>query len=541
MLKISLKTQLLSSILIVLLLSMGVLFYFSYNNFKEKVNNSQAHVYNQKIDNILFLIEQKYNILKKTGMEVAFKESFQEGTIKVLKEIFYKNELDSSLLPFVISDEKEYLLHGKYKQKNKKLYEKEKNYLTVLELKEGDITLMHNKKDIWIIFKHFKQWDWIIGFEVPTSLKYKELYAYRNEFLITLLIILVLISLSIITIVRYILKPIDSLSKVSKEIASGNLDTPIAIYGSIELSILAKNFIIMRDKIKTSIKELEHHNIILEDKVKYRTTELEKSYKELEQILENLNLTQEKLIESEKMASLGGLVAGVAHEINTPIGIGITAITHFIEMNKNIIKLYDKNEMSQEEFEDFLKTSKELAQMIFVNLNKTATLIKSFKQVSVDQISEDKRCFNLKEYINDTLLSISNITKKTEIDIRVEGNSDIMLNSYPGAFSQVISNLVINSIRHAYGIKDKGCILINIESKNKNLIINYKDDGKGIKKEHLSKIFNPFFTTNRESGGTGLGLNIIYNIINNNLKGKITCVSEEGKGVLFKIIIPLSL
>ena len=179
--------------------------------------------------------------------------------------------------------------------------------------------------------------------------------------------------------------------------------------------------------------------------------------------------------------------------------------------------------------------------MIFVNLNKTATLIKSFKQVSVDQISEDKRCFNLKEYINDTLLSISNITKKTEIDIRVEGNSDIKLNSYPGAFSQVISSLVINSIRHAYGIKDKGCILINIESKNKNLIINYKDDGKGIKKEHLSKIFNPFFTTNRESGGTGLGLNIIYNIINNNLKGKITCVSEEGKGVLFKIIIPLSL
>ena len=241
------------------------------------------------------------------------------------------------------------------------------------------------------------------------------------------------------------------------------------------------------------------------------------------------------------MASLGGLVAGVAHEINTPIGIGITAITHFIEMNKNIIKLYDKNEMSQEEFEDFLKTSKELAQMIFVNLNKTATLIKSFKQVSVDQISEDKRRFNLKEYIKDTLLSISNITKKTKIDIKVEGNNDIMLNSYPGAFSQVISNLVINSIRHAYGTKDKGCILIDIESKDKNLIINYQDDGKGIKKEHLSKIFNPFFTTNRESGGTGLGLNIIYNIINNNLKGKITCVSEEGKGVLFKIIIPLSL
>ena len=120
-------------------------------------------------------------------MEVAFKESFQEGTIKVLKEIFYKNELDPSLLPFVISDEKEYLLHAKYKQINKKTYEKEKNYLIALELKEGDITLLHKDKDIWIIFKHFKQWDWIIGFEVPTSLKYKELYAYRNEFLITLL------------------------------------------------------------------------------------------------------------------------------------------------------------------------------------------------------------------------------------------------------------------------------------------------------------------------------------------------------------------
>ena len=539
MLKISLKTQLLSSILIVLVLSMGVLFYFSYNNFKEKVNTSHTHVYNQKIDNILFLIEQKYNILKKTGMEVAFEESFQEGTIKVLKEIFYKNDQDSSLLPFVISNQKEYLLHVEHKHENKKIYEKEKNYLLALGLKEGDVTLVHNEKDVWIIFKRFKQWNWIIGFEVPISLKYKELYAYRNEFLITLLVILTLISLCIITIVRYILKPIDSLSKVSKEIASGNLDTPIDIYGSIELGILAKNFTIMRDKIKVSIKELENHNIILEDKVKYRTTELEKSYKELEQILANLNLTQEKLIESEKMASLGGLVAGVAHEINTPIGIGITAITHFIEMNKDIMNLYYKDEMSQEEFEYFLKTSKELAQMIFVNLNKTAKLIKSFKQVSVDQISEDKRCFNLKEYINDTLLSISNITNKTKIDISVVGNRDIMLNSYPGAFSQVISNLVINSIRHGYGPKEKGCILIDIESKDKNLIINYQDDGKGIKKEHLSKIFNPFFTTNRESGGTGLGLNIIYNIINSNLQGKITCISEEGKGVLFKITIPL--
>jgi len=539
MLKISLKTQLLSSILIVLLFSMGVLFYFSYNNFKEKVNNSQSHVYNQKIDNILFLIEQKYNILKKTGMEVAFKESFQEGTIIVLKEIFYKNEIDFSLVPFVIGDKKEYLLHEKYKQENKKIYEKEKIYQLVLEVKEGNITLIDKKKDVWVIFKHFKQWNWVIGFEVPTSLKYKELYAYRNEFLITLLIILTLISLCIITIVGYILKPIDSLSKVSKEIASGNLDTPIDIYGSIELSILAKNFIIMRDKIKVSIKELEHYNIILEDKVKYRTTELEESYKELEQILDNLKLTQVKLVESEKMASLGSLVAGIAHEINTPIGIGITAITHLSEMNNNIIKLYDEEEMSQEEFEDFLKTSKELGQMIFVNLNKTAKLIKSFKQVSVDQTSEDKRRFNLKEYIDDTLLSISNITKKTKIDIKVEGLSDIMINSYPGAFSQVISNLVINSIRHAYGAKEKGCILINIERMEDILIINYKDDGKGIKKEHLSKIFDPFFTTNRENGGTGLGLNIIYNIVSNNLKGRITCVSEEGKGVFFKISIPM--
>ncbi len=169
--------------------------------------------------------------------------------------------------------------------------------------------------------------------------------------------------------------------------------------------------------------------------------------------------------------------------------------------------------------------------MISINLQKTAHLVKSFKQVAVDQSTEEKRKFNLKDYLNEVLFSLSPITQKTNLSIILNCDENLVINSYPGAFSQVISNLIINSIRHGYKEKQVGTILI-IASK-----YIYKDDGCGISKENLEKIFDPFFTTNRKAGGTGLGLNIIQNIIVKNLNGTITCMSEKNHGVEFTIKI----
>lgn len=290
--------------------------------------------------------------------------------------------------------------------------------------------------------------------------------------------------------------------------------------------------------LKEATNKLNDLNIHLEEKVQIRTQELEESNNELEYTVTNLKDTQKMLVESEKMASLGGLVAGVAHEINTPVGIGLTGITHFLDITEKIKYEYEHQNIDEEEFKEYLRTSEELALLINTNLVKTAELIKSFKQVAVDQTSEEKREFNIKEYIESTLLSINNIVKKANVTIKVQCEENLKIDSYPGDFSQIITNLVINSIRHAYTQKEKGNISIEVLKDNDILKLIYKDDGNGIPQQNLEKIFEPFFTTNREEGGTGLGLNIIYNIITSKLNGKILCNSKENQGVEFIITFP---
>jgi len=280
----------------------------------------------------------------------------------------------------------------------------------------------------------------------------------------------------------------------------------------------------------------------LQEQIKHRTNdlvysnqELEDSNEELQESIQNLKQTQKQLVAAEKMASLGGLVAGVAHEINTPIGIGLTGISHLEVLSETINKQYSKDTMTQNDFEEYLLTSKDLSNLIHKNLQKAASLVRSFKQVAVDQSSEEKRVFNLKEYMNEILQSIHSITKKADIKIDVICEHDININSYAGEYSQIITNLIMNSMVHAFKNKEHGNIFISIHKHKDELLIVYTDNGKGIKKENLNKIFDPFFTTNRNNGGSGLGLNIIYNIITSRFKGSITCASVENEGVEFLI------
>jgi len=244
-----------------------------------------------------------------------------------------------------------------------------------------------------------------------------------------------------------------------------------------------------------------------------------------------------KLIELEKMAALGKLVAGVAHEINTPLGISVTGITHFLELSKDLNGKFDKNEMSEEDFLNFMGTSKELASLIYNNLTKADSLIKSFKQIAVDQTSEQKRVFKLHSYMHEIILSLSSIIKKTSLNINITCDKNIQMYGHAGSLSQIISNLIINSIKHGFNKNQEGEININCEKRDKHVLIFYRDNGKGIKEKNLKKIFDPFFTTNRENGGTGLGLNIIQNIITKHFKGSISCLSTFGKGVLFTIFL----
>ncbi len=303
--------------------------------------------------------------------------------------------------------------------------------------------------------------------------------------------------------------------------------------------------IVQRDKEiearKEAEEEIKNLNENLEIKVEDRTKKLKEANFELEKSMNELKRTQDSLIESEKMASLGELVAGVAHEINTPVGMSLTGITHFISSSEKVAKLYDKEELSEEEFEEFIKNSQELAKSININLEKTAHLVKSFKQVAVDQSSDGKRKFHLCEYLDEILISLNNVTKKTNIDININCNINLLLNGYPGVISQIITNLIMNTIIHAYDSKEEGKIEITTKEENGLITLIYKDYGKGIKEKFIQKIFNPFFTTNREKGGSGLGLSIIYNLVTTKLNGKIECKSKVGKGTTFTIEFPREL
>ena len=281
-------------------------------------------------------------------------------------------------------------------------------------------------------------------------------------------------------------------------------------------------------QLYTNLQEFNHN---LENLVQQRTSELS-------QTLENLKSAQNKLVESEKMAALGGLVAGVAHEINTPIGIGITAASLLAEKVTKFFELYTNGQIKRSELEKFLDTAMQSSNMILSNLTRAADLIHSFKEVAVDQSSELKRAFKVKQYLEEILTSLTAKLRRTKHKVEIKCDENIVLDSYPGVLCQIVTNLVLNSLIHAYDAEDQGILAFDFKLEGDRLIFEYADNGKGIPPENLNKIFEPFFTTKRGQGGTGLGLHIIYNLVTQKLKGTICCESQVDEGTRFTIEFP---
>lgn len=259
----------------------------------------------------------------------------------------------------------------------------------------------------------------------------------------------------------------------------------------------------------------------------------------LQESLKMLKQTQYQLIQSEKMASLGGLVAGIAHEINTPVGVGVTASSFLEEKTKEYAKRLSVNEMSKSDVRKYMNIAAEASTIILNNLNRAADLIRSFKQVAVDQSGEARRKFMLKEYIDELFISLRPKYKRTPHTVTVHCPDDIEIDSYPGVFSQVITNLLVNSLTHGLDGMTSGEIKIDIRLEGAFLYLIHQDNGRGMDADTLKKIFDPFFTTRRGQGGTGLGLNIVYNLVTRTLGGQIECQSSPGKGTTFIVSVPL--
>jgi two-component system sensor histidine kinase ChiS len=305
-----------------------------------------------------------------------------------------------------------------------------------------------------------------------------------------------------------------------------------------------KNELLARIKTHLHVKqlheELEDYSQTLELKVEERTCRLNEAKKAAENTLQLLKDTQNQLVESAKMAELGNLVAGVAHEINTPVGIGVTATSRVETLTDELIHLYKAGRMKRSDLDKYLKAAKQGSELTLKNLTRAAELIQSFKQVAVDQTGERQRTFVLEEYLHEILTTLKPKFKRTQHQVSIECQGEIILSSYPGIFSQVFTNFMMNSLIHGFKGKSKGKITITAQmSEKKELVMRYSDNGNGVPADVIDKIFDPFFTTNRQGGGSGLGLNIVYNLITHKLNGTIRCDSVEGEGITFTISIPI--
>ncbi len=331
--------------------------------------------------------------------------------------------------------------------------------------------------------------------------------------------------------VDYITKP------VQKEELLARMKTHLKVskyQETLELAVAQRT-----EELLIANSELLQFKIDLEKLVEERTNKLSTANQCLEKTIKDLEKAQARLIESEKITALSTLTVGIAHEINTPTGIGITGASHLLSLTEEIEKEYLSDTLDENSFKKYLEELKALTKLIYENLNNVAHLTKTFKMITGYKESEEKEKLLLYEYLNAAIMSLQHSIKNTNIKINLECDENITLYSYGSSYCEIINNLVLNSVNHAYPFNEEGVIDINISLSSDNLILIYKDYGKGISQENISKVFEPFFTTNRGDSSMGLGLSIVYNIVTNDLNGTITCKSNEGEGVVFEIIVPV--
>lgn len=272
-----------------------------------------------------------------------------------------------------------------------------------------------------------------------------------------------------------------------------------------------------------------------------RNRKLRETRSTLSEALANLQAAQAELVRQERLASLGALVAGVAHEINTPLGVCVTATSHLEEELQLALEARAQGALGDDQLEQLLDSASDAVRILKSNTQRAAKLIHSFKQVSVDQASGEQRTVNLAEYLNEVLATLRPNLKNKPVSVKISCPPNLIIETYPGALAQVITNLVMNSVIHAFDGRPEGTITITATREGDTLHLVYADDGNGTDEVGLKKLFDPFYTTRRGAGGVGLGAHIVYNLITGPLEGVVQVKSAPGEGMRFDIRVPMKL
>lgn len=289
-----------------------------------------------------------------------------------------------------------------------------------------------------------------------------------------------------------------------------------------------------KDELIANQRELRQENEnrqYIEDELRKRNTELARN-------MEMLNLIKDQLVESERMASLGGLVAGIAHDVNTPIGVSVTAASYLNERLVSLRAAFDDKTLSNKSMNAFIDEAEQASTLLLSNLNRASDLIASFKQVAVDQTSEAERLFNLNSYLHEILQSLKPTFKNTRHQVNIQCPADLEILCAPGVIAQIVTNMMINSLMHGFEHIEEGHISLAVSRDGGHIVMEYQDDGKGMSKEALTHLFDAFYTTRRNQGGSGLGTHIVFNLVTRTLDGSIEAFSEPEKGLRYVIRFP---
>jgi signal transduction histidine kinase len=331
----------------------------------------------------------------------------------------------------------------------------------------------------------------------------------------------------------------ERLSTLARELAAGRYPETWPESNVTEASALIGSIRQMADAVRQREVDLRDLNAELEARVQARTEDLELANAELSAAMNTLEQAQDELVRSEKLAALGSLVAGVAHELNTPIGNSLMVASTLQERTDEFESGLE-NGLTRTALNRQLSTSREAAASLVRNLQRAGELIASFKQVAVDQTTSARRLFALDEVVREIILTLSPALKKMPWKIESDIPTAIWLESYPGPLGQVLTNLINNAVLHAFDGLPAGMVRIGAQTLDASTVqLTLADDGNGILPEHLPRIFDPFFTTRMGRGGTGLGLSICHNIVENILGGRVNVASTPGQGTVFTLTLPL--
>ena len=305
---------------------------------------------------------------------------------------------------------------------------------------------------------------------------------------------------------------------------------PTVVYTKNELDLLA----FIASHVAVAIARMQADRAVRKAK-----ESLEQQNAALAQALQQLTEAQSELVRQEKLASLGQMVAGVAHEINTPLGICVTATSHLVQELKLTREELAAGTMTEDSLDAFFDVVDQSLRIMTTNTQRAASLVRSFKQVAVDQSSDDIRSFNLGPYLNEVLLSLQPKLKGRPVKVEVACPPELVLDSFPGAVSQIVTNMVVNSLMHGFERDQAGRIHIRAALEDDGMVaFEYGDDGAGMDAETLAKLFDPFFTTKRGNGGSGLGGHILFNLVTGALKGTLRVDSSPGQGLRYYLRFP---